>query len=549
MNPTDKTLTAAPTLRDAAEAALNQQPSETVSRKAVTTKAVSNHTVTNEAETNQTETRETATSETQRLLHDVHVHQIELEMQNESMRQVQAELETSRDLYADLYEFAPVGYVTLSPQGAIEKLNLTAVALLGKERKLLIKRNFLNLVSEADQPRWVRFFAHLNTQDNNGTLELSLRRSDNTALHLRVDCVWQASAVQVALTDITAHKQAELAFAHQAELLNLTGKLAKVGGWEVNLQTMKLTWTQETFRIAEIETGVEPVLEEGINLFAPEARPIIAAAVQATIETGEPYDLELPLITAKGRYIWVKTQGFAEIQQGKAVRIYGTFQDVTASRQVNVALTAAVQEKTVLLKEVHHRVKNNLQVITSLLRLEATRSHDFATKTVLKDMQGRIRSMALLHETLYRSGIFAGVDLGLCLKQLASEAFRAAAGSTSAVSLELELSSVHVEMDQALPCGLLVNELLSNSVKHGFPNGGKGVIKVELKRIEALVHLSVSDTGIGLATDFNLSQQTSLGLHLVADLAQQLGGELQIKTGQGASLTGAAFTVVFTPKT
>jgi two-component sensor histidine kinase len=96
---------------------------------------------------------------------------------------------------------------------------------------------------------------------------------------------------------------------------------------------------------------------------------------------------------------------------------------------------------------------------------------------------------------------------------------------------------------QALPCGLLINELLSNSLKHGFPQGGKGIVKVELKFIDGRVHLSVSDTGVGLAPDFNLQQLASLGLHLVSDLAKQLGGTLQIETGQGT-----ISTVIFMPK-
>ena len=101
---------------------------------------------------------------------------------------------------------------------------------------------------------------------------------------------------------------------------------------------MKLSWTRETFRIADIDPPVEPILEEGVNLFAPEARPVIASAVQAAIENGTPYDLELPLITAKGRHLWVHTQGFADMHNGKAIRVYGTFQDITERKRSEEAL-------------------------------------------------------------------------------------------------------------------------------------------------------------------------------------------------------------------
>jgi PAS domain S-box-containing protein len=130
----------------------------------------------------------------------------------------------------------------------------------------------------------------------------------------------------------------EAALARAAGLLEVTGALAKIGGWEVDLATMKLSWTPETFRIAELDPPVEPPLEQGINLFAPAVRPTITAAIQATIATGTPYDLELPIITGKGSHRWVQTQGFAERQNGKTVRLYGTFQDITARRQTAAAL-------------------------------------------------------------------------------------------------------------------------------------------------------------------------------------------------------------------
>jgi len=134
--------------------------------------------------------------------------------------------------------------------------------------------------------------------------------------------------------------QAETKIAQTTEMLERTGEMAKIGGWSLNLKTMKFSWTSETFRIAEIAQHLEPTLEDGIKLFAPEARPTIAAAVQAAIDIGTPYDLELPLITASGRHLWVHTRGFAEMQFGKSVRIYGTFQDITERKLTEQSLLA-----------------------------------------------------------------------------------------------------------------------------------------------------------------------------------------------------------------
>jgi two-component sensor histidine kinase len=206
-----------------------------------------------------------------------------------------------------------------------------------------------------------------------------------------------------------------------------------------------------------------------------------------------------------------------------------------------------VAEKTALLKEVHHRVKNNLQVITSLLRLEAARAEPAGshTQVVLGEMQGRIRSMALLHESLYRANSFAQVDLGAYLKQLSQQAFRASADSGT-VRLEQDMVQVPVSLDQATPAGLLVNELISNSLKHAFPQGRSGVVRVTLQpTLDGRWCLQVSDDGIGLPGDFAARRTQSLGLQLVDDLAQQMQGSLHVESSAGAS-GGSSFRVIFT---
>ncbi|MDI1245564.1 MAG: EAL domain-containing protein, partial [Rhodoferax sp.] len=126
--------------------------------------------------------------------------------------------------------------------------------------------------------------------------------------------------------------QREAALAKTAELLKYTGSLAKIGGWELDRQSMKLSWTAETYRIAGLPSSVQPRLEDFINIYAPEARPTITTVVQVAIDKGTPYDLELPIITATGRRRWIHTQGFAELQNGKTVRLFGTFQDITERR-------------------------------------------------------------------------------------------------------------------------------------------------------------------------------------------------------------------------
>ena len=227
---------------------------------------------------------------------------------------------------------------------------------------------------------------------------------------------------------------------------------------------------------------------------------------------------------------------------GKISHYVAVKEDITQRKQADMALQASLREKVALLNEVHHRVKNNLQVITSLLRLEVARSAQPDTHTVLKEMQGRIYAMALLHESLYRSGTFASVELGAYLKQLATQAFRTQSGLGGDVRLVLEMAAINVGMDQAAPCGLLVNELLSNCLKHGFPERRSGEVVVSLQPTarDGWWKLAVRDTGVGLPPDFEARRAQSLGLQLVSDLARQLGGQLNVGAGPGAD-----FSVVF----
>jgi len=246
-----------------------------------------------------------------------------------------------------------------------------------------------------------------------------------------------------------------------------------------------------------------------------------------------------------GGAIWLLENAHLVTGDGPGAReiIEGTLLDITERKRAEEALVASLREKEALLKEVHHRVKNNLQVITSLLRLESNRIEHPITRDVLRDMQNRIQSMAMLHETLYRSGNFAQVDLAAYLRRLASQLIRSLVTTPGQVELRLDLFSVGLDLDQAIPCGLIVNELVSNAMKHAFPAGRSGEVWVELQAVgDGDLRLRVRDSGLGLPPDFEARRGRSLGLQLVSDLARQLGGGLEIGRGPGTS-----FEVTFTP--
>ena len=223
----------------------------------------------------------------------------------------------------------------------------------------------------------------------------------------------------------------------------------------------------------------------------------------------------------------------------------GAIRSQALKEKADEALRASLKEKEALLKEVHHRVKNNMQVITSLLRLEANRIDHPITRSVLKDMQNRILAMAALHEALYRSNNFAQVDLSSYLKELTGQLARSLVASPGQVRFVLDLFPVGLDLDQAVPCGLIVNELVSNAMKHGLSSGRPGEVRVGMEWAGGgLLRLRVADDGVGLPADFDARRRKSLGLQLVADLARQLGGNFHIGPGPAA-----IFEVTFEPST
>jgi two-component sensor histidine kinase len=199
-------------------------------------------------------------------------------------------------------------------------------------------------------------------------------------------------------------------------------------------------------------------------------------------------------------------------------------------------LKASLHEKDILLKEVHHRVKNNLQVISSLIDLQAERITDSSTRTLFRDTRDRVRSMALVHEKLYQSADLAHTELGAYIRNVMKELFLAHGEVSSKVGLQLELEPVYLPVDMAIPCGLILNELATNSLKHAFVGRDKGTIEIRLTSVEnASVRLLFRDDGWGLPAGLNLHAAESLGLRLIRMLSKQLRGEVVTPSGEGTT--------------
>jgi len=208
--------------------------------------------------------------------------------------------------------------------------------------------------------------------------------------------------------------------------------------------------------------------------------------------------------------------------------------DITHGNATRDRLQASLNEKEVLLKEVHHRVKNNLQLISSLLNLQASRIADPAVASLLVDSRNRVRSMAMVHENLYRAGNFAEVAMQAHIESLCAHLHRAY--GLSRIDIAAESDDVTLDLNRAVSCGLIVNELVSNALKHAFPGDRGGRVLVRFSGTpDGACRLAVRDDGIGLPDAIEIADTSSLGLQLVRDLVEQLDGMLTVDRSEGTS--------------
>ncbi|MEJ7597568.1 MAG: PAS domain-containing protein [Kofleriaceae bacterium] len=269
------------------------------------------------------------------------------------------------------------------------------------------------------------------------------------------------------------------------------------------------------------------------ELAPPGHRTELVELQARVIETRAPLERELEVQSPGNLSRWVRHQ---IVPLGDGVTI--TTRDITFAKTAVARDQRLLREKETLLKEIHHRVKNNLQVISSVLKLQADQITDPATRDVFRDSQARVRSIALLHEKLYQSEDLAHVDMRDYVDDLTRRLLRTYGAAASHVRIEVQSTGVSLDMDAALPCGLIINELVTNALKHAFgEHDTPGRVTVRLMRTGDAIELSVWDDGKGLPPGLDLETSPTLGVQLVMALARQLEGSVEFDRAPGARCT------------
>jgi two-component sensor histidine kinase len=215
----------------------------------------------------------------------------------------------------------------------------------------------------------------------------------------------------------------------------------------------------------------------------------------------------------------------------------GIARDITYRKALQEEIAASLKEKEILLKEIHHRVKNNMQVISSLLSLQAKMVKDTKSRDAIMESQNRVMSIALVHEKLYQSKSLARINFGDYIHKMAENLFDSYNIHSGRIQLEVRSEGIVLPINKAIPTSLLINELLSNSLKYAFPESRRGTIQILFEKEGDRYFLIVRDNGVGLPPDFSLDKTETLGLQLVNSLVGQLDGKISVRSEGGTEFT------------
>jgi PAS domain S-box-containing protein len=338
-------------------------------------------------------------------------------------------------------------------------------------------------------------------------------------------------------------KRAEVALRESETQFRTIFEVASVGILQSDSMTGRILKCNDTYCRITGYSQSELLGVSFLDLTHPEDRQrdwdIFSRAARG--ETPVYYN-EKRYIRKDGSFVWVRLNAaFVRNSNGKAVRTVAICEDISERKRTEVslresekALRAMLSEKEVLLKEVHHRVKNNLQVISSLISLQADSMVDKQLTEVLGDVRDRVRTMALVHEKLYQTEDLARLDFAEYGSSLLNYLWRAHGAATGNVRLNMLMVPLILPVEMAVHCGLILNELGSNAIKHAFPNGcGEVTVTLAHDPATGAACLRVRDNGVGLPADLDWRQSSSLGLRLVQMLAGQMCGSVQTGPGPG----------------
>lgn len=333
--------------------------------------------------------------------------------------------------------------------------------------------------------------------------------------------------------DITEAKIYEQKLFNQAAKLNSIFDSSHHYIWTID-KSQKLTSFNKNYfdlisNLYDTQPYVGLVLNRGVLSNNKEYNELLKYYYEKSFD-GDSVNFEIETVDKTFNKIYLDIFLNPIIDNNEVIEVSGIAHDVTEKKISQQRMEQSLKEKEILLKEVHHRVKNNMQVISSILNLQSSYVSDDYALSLLKESQNRIKTMAYIHESLYQNKSFTSVNFSDYIATLTNNIIQSYAVSEEKVKLLLSLEKINLNLDNSIPTGLIINELITNAIKHAFPDSMKGFINVNLKSENNTVYLEVKDNGVGFNSDLDFRNTNSLGLQLVSTLIDQIEGDLKFKS-------------------
>ncbi|MBA3898662.1 MAG: PAS domain S-box protein, partial [Bacteroidetes bacterium] len=471
-------------------------------------------------------------------------------------KKAETELRASEEKFKAIYNVAAVGIAKLNKKGKFIQVNQRLSDIFDLPEQGFYKKNIFDFCKTSEKRKIKLAFDGLLTgKYENYTSELffcSLSGNMvfiNLSLSVVNDENENPDYLVSVFEDITARKKSEEKVYTQAAKLNSIFESSSHQIWTLDKDYNITSFNKNYETAINSFLGIQP--EIGMNLlsmgkesFASEPFGQMDKYYAAAFE-GIPQHFEIPVTQIDGKELWLETfLNPIRLKKGKIEEISCIAQDVTSKKLSELQIKKSLKEKEVLLKEVHHRVKNNLQVISSILNLQSSNIKEKKILNILRESQDRIKAMAYIHESLYQNKDFSNIKFSDYIGNLSKNLVYSYRIYNNLIELKLDIDEVYLNLDLAIPCGLIINELVSNALKYAFPRNKKGSIFIKVKVVGDSLAIVVKDNGIGFPEGLDFRKTDSLGLQLVTTLTDQIQGNVEMETLKGG---GTSFIINFKP--